>query len=329
MSYSVRGMGAWDGERTIAFAGPWLENARGRDLFLWLHFFDVHSPYDSPEDYYRPYYFADKDPYDKNLPKLSENQTVPWDEQARDLAYIESRYRGEVTYLDELVGKFLEIDRIQSGVIGFTADHGEWLRGPEYFFIHATLSPSTLNVPLIIAWPDAPAGKRVKHPVQNIDLGRTLLDLAGEATATFPGATLFPQEAPEEGTPRFTIETGGRAASIRSGRWFLVLNLAWIKATDRSAERQRHAYRLHDLSTDPICQVDLSTQHKVRAKKLRATLINWLQSGSKGRWAVDRDVSQTELDQLAQLGYSDALTGSSQSDWYEGECACQWCVTAE
>lgn len=206
----------------------------------------------------------------------------------------------------------MDLERFQQAVIGFTGDHGEWLLGPQHYFTHSALSPQTLNVPLIITWPAAPAGTRVETPVQNVNLGRTLLDLAGESSASFPGKTLFPQEAPEAGTPRFTIEMSGKGASIRSGSWFLVLNLLDQKASGLEPRRIRHAYWLYDFRADPACQNDLRLEHVALAKKLRETLINWLQAGSADHWAVEREVGQAELAQLAQLGYSDALVGANQ-----------------
>lgn len=329
MAYPWKTHKPLDGSVTLDRAAKWLEAAQGRPLFLWVHLFDAHTPYESPEDYYRDYYPSDKDPYDSALPELEANQVPSWDYKVRDLEYIESRYRGEVTYLDQLLGKFLSKERFQQAVIGFTADHGEWMLGPQHWFVHATLSPSTLNVPLIISWPGAPAGERVGTPVQNVDLGRTLLDLAGETGGTFPGKTLFPEEAPEAGAPRFTIEMGGKGAGIRSGKWFLVINLTRQEASIKGPTRHKHAYHLYDFKADPVCQHDLRAENAEQANKLRATLIGWLQAGSDDHWAVEREVDQKEIDQLAQLGYSDALVGAGQGDWFEAGCACEWCQQAE
>lgn len=329
MAFPWRASGPQDGSVTLERATEWLETAQGRSLFLWIHLFDAHAPYDSPEDYYRDYYPSGKDPYDPALPKPEANQIPPWDHKVRDLQYIESRYRGEVTYLDQLLGDFLDEERFQQAVIGFTSDHGEWMLGPQHWFGHTTLSPSTLNVPLIISWPGAPAGERVETPVQNVDLGRTLLDLAGETGGTFPGRNLFPEEAPEVGAPRFTIEMGGKGAGIRSGKWFLVMNLTQQRASSNGPKRQKHAYHLYNFKVDAVCQHDLRAENAELAKKLRATLIAWLQAGSDDHWAVEREVGQKEIDQLAQLGYSDALVGAGQGDWIEAGCSCEWCQLAE
>lgn len=325
----IDGEATRDSVETMAPVISWLENAQGRDLFLWLHIFDAHGPYSAPEDYNRPYYSADKDPYDQSLPELHEAMIPRWDPKVRDLNYIESMYRGEVSYLDARLEDFLSIDRFQDAIIGFTADHGEWMLGPQHYFGHTALSPATLNVPLILSWPGAPGGLRVEDSVQNLDLGRTLLDLAGLERIAFPGVSLLSDEPIEVGIPRFAMESGAKAASIRTDRWFLVLKLRRLPASGLVPPVEKHSYVLYDFVADPLCQHDLREQEEPLALKLRSALISWLQAGSQERWGVEREVSQDELSQLAQLGYSDALVGANQGQWFEADCTCKWCATAE
>lgn len=325
----IEGEATRDSVETMAPVISWLDNARGRDLFLWLHIFDAHGPYGAPEDYNKPYYSADKDPYDTSLPELHEAMIPRWDPKVRDLAYVESMYRGEVSYLDARLEDFLSMERFENAIIGFTADHGEWMRGPQHYFGHTALSPATLNVPLILSWPGAPGGLRIDDSVQNLDLGRTLLDLAGLERMPFPGENLISGEPIEVGVPRFAMESGAKAASIRTDRWFLILYLRTLPAAGLVPPIEKHSYVLYDFVADPLCQHDLREQHEQLALKLRGALIGWLQAGSQERWGVEREVSQAELSQLAQLGYSDALVGANQGQWFEADCACKWCATAE
>ncbi|MFT7678580.1 MAG: arylsulfatase A-like enzyme [Planctomycetota bacterium] len=318
-----------DSVETMAPVISWLDNAQGRDLFVWLHIFDAHGPYGAPEDYNRPYYSDDKDPYDPSLPEPHEAMLPRWDPKVRDLAYVESMYRGEVSYLDARLEDFLSAERFQDAIIGFTADHGEWMLGPQHYFGHTALSPATLSVPLIVTWPGAPGGLRVDDSVQNLDLGRTLLDLAGLKGTVFPGENLVSGEPIEIGIPRFAMENGAKSVSIRTDQWFLVLSLRSLPASGLVAPIEKHSYQLYDFVADPLLQHDLREQQEQVALKLRGALIAWLQAGSLDRWGVEREVSQDEISQLAQLGYSDALVGANQGQWFEAGCTCIWCETAE
>ena len=63
----------------------WLNESRHGPFFLWLHYFDPHSPYDAPEPY--------KSMYDGKI-----NQDLPW-------LLNRTRYAGEVTYTDFELGR--------------------------------------------------------------------------------------------------------------------------------------------------------------------------------------------------------------------------------
>lgn len=329
VTFPLEGEVTRDSVETMGLILSWLDQAAGRPLFLWLHLFDAHGPYDAPEDYNRPYYSANKDPYDSSLPELHKAMRPHWNPKVRDLNYIESLYRGEISYLDAGLEEFLSQERFTDAVIGFTSDHGEWLMGPQHYFGHTALSPSTLNVPMILAWPGAPQGLRVDDSVQNLDLGRTLLDLAGLGEVPFPGENLVYGEPVQVGVPRFAMEAGGKSASIRTDRWFLVLSLRDLPASGLVPAIEKHAYTLYDFVVDPLCQHDLREQEEQVAIRLRAALLTWLQSASRYRWGVEREVSQAEISQLAQLGYSDAPVGVSQGRWIKDDCACEWCATVK
>src|SRR5919109_116085 len=39
------------GDEVLARALPWMDSVRDRRFFAWIHFYDVHTPYDPPEPY--------------------------------------------------------------------------------------------------------------------------------------------------------------------------------------------------------------------------------------------------------------------------------------
>jgi len=118
-------------------------------LFVWIHLFDAHWPYEPP---------------------------APYDTRHEGRAY-----DGEIAFADAQVGRFLRWwDRTQpTSVVAVTADHGEGLgEGGEQthgFLLH----DGTIRVPLILRGAGFEAGLVIDDPVSHVDLAPTLLNAAG------------------------------------------------------------------------------------------------------------------------------------------------------
>jgi arylsulfatase A-like enzyme len=303
------------GAETVSVALELLDGAAGRPLFLWVHVADAHAPYDPPAGPLG--YPAGADAFSGTPTPGSE--PPPWLPEVRDMEYVRALYRGEVAYLDGELARLLDHPRVRSGIVAVTADHGEVLGRHGIWWRHKDLYPDTLHVPLIMAWPGAPAGARVPQPVELLELGRTLLDRAGLTRAAFPGRDLtlpLPAQAP----PRFAVATNWRSASIQSGEWHLILHLL-----------KSHKVELYHRALDPWCETDLVLQEPARAKALRAELVAWLAEAAPG-WAGERNDDPEALARLAELGYADQQEDAEAARALEGgsrapppDCACEWC----
>lgn len=119
----------------------------GDGWFLWVHYFDPHAEYDPPAELL---------------------------EGAGD------RYDGEVAFVDRELGRLLEAVDLDGTLVVVTADHGEGL-GAHGEPTHAYfLYDTTIQVPLILHWPDRiPPGTEVEGMARLVDVGPTILDLAG------------------------------------------------------------------------------------------------------------------------------------------------------
>ena len=134
----------------------WMDEVKDERFFAWLHFYDVHTPWEPPE------------------PFLS-----------RYRGYRGSRYDGEIAYVDSLMGKlfdWLDENALEDDtIVVFIGDHGESLGQHEEdthgFFIY----DATTRVPFIIKAPyrQIGRGRRVESQVRTIDLMPTLLELVG------------------------------------------------------------------------------------------------------------------------------------------------------
>lgn len=137
----------------------WLDQAKPRRLFLWVHVYDPHDPYEAP---------------------------TPW----------RAGYEGEIEYTDRELGRLLRELRERRRDIDLlvvTGDHGEGLGEHEEpnhgLFIYDT----TIRVPLVMAGAGIPRGTRRSAQVGSVDLLPTIAEFAGIAPPTVQdGASLAP-----------------------------------------------------------------------------------------------------------------------------------------
>jgi choline-sulfatase len=159
------------GEEVTHAATLWLEQNADYPFFLFIHLYDLHTPY-----------------------------RLPTAEMGRGFGY-----DAELGYVDTVLGKFWDVlerrGLLDRALVVFTADHGESLgehgESTHGYFVYQ----STLRVPLIIHWPKQTASlaAQVAVPVSLMDVAPSLLRLVGSAVpAQFQGGNLIRAHAPEE-----------------------------------------------------------------------------------------------------------------------------------
>ncbi len=320
------------GERSADATLDRLEAALARlprvPTFVWLHVFDAHAPYTPPQEFERIYWPKDGASREsfasaRELPPSAHERVAD-----SDLDRVRARYRGEVSFLDSELARAFEHPRLCDGVIAFTADHGESLGEHDVYWDHAALYPQTTHVPLILAWPGAPSGRRVQRGVMSLDLARTLLDLAGLGACEFAGRDLVRSlDVAAKPEPRFALSAFGFAGSVSLDGWLLVMALEpsdiWIGG-DCDEPSTVHSIELYDLRRDPTCVDDLARTEVERAAKMRRLLVDWLAGVRPTHWATAANLDGDQARQLASLGY---LAGSSvkRSTWIDPHCSCPNC----
>ncbi|MFT7671063.1 MAG: arylsulfatase A-like enzyme [Planctomycetota bacterium] len=314
-----------EAEPTIDCMTSWLEDYEGTPLFLWVHVVDAHGPYDPPDEYKRTYYALDKDPFDPEGAGADPSVSPYWDKTIADPDYTEGLYKGEITYLDEHLGRLFEVERIDQGITVFTSDHGEVLRhGLDEAFNHQGLSLNTLAVPLIFKAPGIVPGERREDPVLQIDIGRTLLNLAGLQDVEFPGRDLI-NTSTDLDEPRFAIQANGFSASVLTDKWMLDLNLRLHPREGDSLSPPLHSVLLYDIRTDKFCQFNVMEENFSKAQSLRRLLIRWLERAKNNKWQADDLLdSKVITEHLADLGYV-SVEDSGESDWFDSTCECNSC----
>ncbi len=316
-----------DSDVTLAELRSQLDGTAGLPLFLWFHLFDAHAPYTPPAGAVDRYYPADRDPRDPNSAWADPERRPAFDRTIMDPDYTEALYRAEVTYLDGQLRRLLDMPRLAGAIVGLTADHGENLALDPLPFEHVSLGPATLDVPLLLYGPGVPKGRIEAWPAMNVDLGRTLLNLAGLAEAEFPGANLLEERGFEPAAPRFAIESYGISASIERGDDLLQLTLEVpLSAVDRTGTRPpRHGVRLYDLASDPHLTSDRSEAERRLAAELRGLLIEWLVAASPGSFVGEGLAAQDVAAQLELLGYTAGGDAAPIESWFDTACRCARC----
>jgi len=310
----------------------YLEKFKGKKLFLFIHYFDVHSdfnklPYDAPPPYdnlfsadydgsfkgggegiFGSKYLAD---INRKQIKLKEN----------DLNYIISLYDNGIAYMDKCMGDFFDILKemnvFDSSLIIITADHGEefqehgyMMHGNPYYY------EDIMHVPLLVKLPsidndfkNSKGGKIVNGLVESIDIMPTILDLLRIKKLKVQGKSLKALiDGNGEGKEYiFGLGSGGNLF-IRSERWKM-LNDSGLK---------EGRFKLFDLGNDPMERVNLigkgleiedrlkkRIKEKIKmSQKLRKELLK-KEDTSRDIERGYREVSLTheEKEKLRALGY--------------------------
>jgi arylsulfatase A-like enzyme/thioredoxin-like negative regulator of GroEL len=154
------------GEETVTRALAWLQKNRQGPVFLWVHIWDAHDPYDPP---------------------------TPFKER-----FANAPYDACVAYVDAAVGKLLgglrSTDIYDNALIAVMSDHGESL-GEHGENTHGVfLYDSTIRVPLLLKFPNAKLAKqKVSARANLVDVAPTVLDALQIARpAAMQGQSLIP-----------------------------------------------------------------------------------------------------------------------------------------
>ncbi len=265
------------GIRTTRQALAWLDLHKSENFFLYVHFFEPHSPYNPPpeDDIFRsdayPYLF-DRGYDTARAP--AKRLAMLGDQKAIERLY--QLYDGKIHFVDRYVGKILDhlqaLGLEKNTLVVLTSDHGELMFShPRDYQTadHISLYDTNLHIPLIIAGPGIPKGHVVDGLASNVDTAPTVLDLVG--LPPLPGAqgqSLVPliQGAKESLNPYIYMEDDlqppGRA--VRSLHYKLIRNLWTGKEM------------LFNEDGDPREQRDIIQQEPRVAKDLRTHLDEYM-----------------------------------------------------
>jgi arylsulfatase A-like enzyme len=262
------------GEEVTAAGLRLLERARddARPFFLFLHYWDPHTPYLPPPPFHRMFYDGDeRDPASRSMDDVWRspwfaNYFAEWLPGVTDRAYVLAEYDASVAYADACLGRVLdrlrELGLWDDTLIVVCADHGEELDDHGCWFDHHGLYDTNVRVPLLLRHPDGRgAGRTRDDMVTLLDLAPTVLDALGLGSE--------PPGHPPSGGVYLTECTWMRKRGWRTPRWKLI----------RALEPDIYGFppiELYDLMNDPAEQRSLAEARPDVVGELTAAMDAWV-----------------------------------------------------
>lgn len=270
-----------DGEETIEAANEWLQKQGDNQVFLWLHLYDAHDPYEPKE------------------PFRSQYPNAPYD--------------AEVAYSDALIGRFREsleaTGLLERSLLILTSDHGEGLNDHGEGFHGYYIYDTTAKVPLIIRAPGgALAGREIGAAVSHVDLMPTALEAIGQPIPdVVQGRSVM---------PLLLGRTEPQERMVYTESLYPLLHYGW--APLRSVRTTEHKFiatpdaELFNLQEDPMESQNVLREERGLAADLRDQLLAMREAiEAPEELSNTADVDEESLAQLQALGY---IAGTGEVD---------------
>ncbi len=255
-----------------------------KPFFCWIHYTDPHAPY----RFHRKFKPSGK-------PRF-------WQANRKKVL---AKYDSEVAFTDHHLARLLEAIPTENTYLLFVADHGESLYEHDYLGHGRRIYQTGLHVPLMITGPGIEPG-RTGVPVRGVDIGPTLLGLAGlSAKPGMLGVDILQKEIKPSRIR--VIETyGGAVPKIPGAKVLMadkppqyqgVLLEGWKLILDENKRAE-----LYHIETDPIEERDLADKERGRVEKLQELIKEWT---DRFPHAAKLESSLTKEDRraLESLGY--------------------------
>jgi arylsulfatase A-like enzyme len=318
----------WALERVPSFAEE--------KFFLYLHFMDVHAPLRAPPDDLMRYLESRVAPrrYDAFAERIKAWDGFDAEETLRSTkraSFAKRRiaaYDGTLHFMDREIGRLLDaFDQAgltEDTLFVVTSDHGEEMwdhwelqletydasSKPKIGVSHGhTMFQELLHVPLFLAGPGIRPGVRLAVPQSQLDLGATILELAGysrTSAALGDGRSLVPLLEGSTEPIRDELFSEGMCYGYDLEALVDADGYKLVRALN---EGERDL--LFHLPSDPGETTDLLTEHPEIADRLRRRIEALTTELAGKRFAAGEAATEVDIGDLQDLGYVD--TGEDPS----------------
>ena len=295
-----------------------IKDNSSKDFFLFIHYWDTHTPYNPPKHYVKHIYEEAKGIEIKEI--LKDINNPEWrkylhqcTKRVKATSEIIARYNGAIAFVDSEIGKLMEaLDKyglLDQTLVILTSDHGESLMEHGIFFDHHGLYEETIHVPLIFRYPkELPQNKRISAFVQHVDLAPTILDLLGIGVDNgFDGRSIIPliSNKVEQLRTAIYVEEAHtqRKRAIRTKDYKYICSLSRKDAICRYCGYTHGGVEeLYDLNEDPTEILNIAEKRPKVLNELKKQLSDWVEYleykksiGKKGR-------IEEKIEELKKLG---------------------------
>jgi choline-sulfatase len=185
-------------------------------------------------------------------------------------------YYGLTSFMDHCIGRILKA-LYQSGqdkntVVAYVSDHGDMM-GDQGFWTKQVMYEQSVGVPMILAGPGVPCGRRVSTGASLLDLAATAIDVTGvehdDQSRRLPSVSLRELANSEDDLDRTVLSEyhdGGSTTGTFMVRWQHWKYIHYVG----------HPPQLFDLNADPDELTNLAN-----AKNRDSRIINALKEGKR------------------------------------------------
>lgn len=264
-------------------AANWVDKSRKKEFFLFLNYFDPHTPYGPPEGF--AWAFLPKGAK-LGIRKLSAKEKI-------------ALYDAEILYMDHYIGKLLQrlkdLNLYENTWIIVTADHGELLGEHGKFGHGHYLFQEELHIPLFLKYPGTEVSPARKDgQLQLTDVFAMILKRLG---IEIPNG-LQAGAPPQIGHP-LLAETYPLEMISRDGHW-----RALFEGELKFIWNSKGNHLLFNLGNDPRERVNLTARKPQLAARMLAGLDQYLAKlPGPGPAAPAQELDEETKKALESLGY--------------------------
>jgi arylsulfatase A-like enzyme len=292
--------GWFSGHEVNARFARWADRIGDRRFFAYLHYMEVHSPYTKPNAVPHPpevhpdVRTGEASRFSRRLLRGERGPTPV------ELAHLRRLYVHAVAgwdrMLDDLLRRLDDLGLRERTLVVVTADHGEEFLEHGHLAHGKQLFEESIRVPLVLAGPGVPRGRR-RDPAQLVDLLPTLGRVLGAPLpAGLPGVDLLsttdaPSRAAFAEARRGILfgENESALAMVREPPW----KLLWAPTLERAA-----LFHLHD---DPAERTDRGPTDAAYDRLLATARRYWQRRPPEDA----RGASPAVVEKLKMLGYAE------------------------
>jgi arylsulfatase A-like enzyme len=272
------------------------------NFFLLIHYWDVHTPFDTIPDNFIEKFKIDQTHISVN--EMFKKIKYPiWQEKVKHyhlkgikfIEEIEARYNSAINYVDYQINRLIsflkDFGLYDNTLIVFTGDHGDNLMRNDIFTGHSGLYEEVIHVPLILMGKGLSEGKKINSFVQHIDIVPTILEILKINPSLFhlDGMSLIPliqKKNRQIHSEIYVMEAARRRFAVRDKNYKYIYSPTendlfhnyWKEKGKLYQPICKKRIELYDLRNDPKEQYNIIDQFPEIGITMEKKLLHWIEN---------------------------------------------------